>query len=86
MVLETYTYVAYDFSNDREEFAANIGGYPGAPETGEFAFLMENHTGKSGPRHELQELLAWLAGVRKRQRFLGYAEAECTYLYDIAVW
>ena len=26
------------------EFAANIGGYSGAPTLGEFAFLMENHT------------------------------------------
>ena len=72
--------------NDRDEFAGNIGGFQGAPDAGEFAFLLENHPGKSGPRHELIELLAWLEGVRKRQRFLGYAESELIYLYDIAVW
>ena len=27
-----------------------------------------------------------LEGVRKIQRFLGFAESELTYLYDIAVW
>ena len=72
--------------NDRAEFAANVGGYVGAPDDGEFAFLMENHSGKGGPRYELLELLAWLEGVRKIQRFLGFAESELTYLYDIAVW
>jgi hypothetical protein len=47
---------------------------------------MENHSGEGGPRYELQELLVWLEGVRKIQRFLGFAESELTYLYDIAVW
>ena len=72
--------------NDRAEFAANVGGYAGAPDDGEFALLMENHSGEGGPRYELQELLVWLEGVRKIQRFLGFAESELTYLYDIAVW
>ena len=57
--------------NDREELAANIGGYPGAPPLGEFAFLMENHTGQSGPRHELQDILGWLEKRRKVMRMLG---------------
>lgn len=71
--------------NDREELAANFGGYKGAPEGGEFGFIAENHTGQSGPRTELLELLDWLARLRRRQRFLGYAESELTYLYDIPV-
>jgi hypothetical protein len=40
----------------------------------------------SGPRHELQELLDWLQGVRKRQMFLGFDPSAWTYLYDIPVW
>ena len=48
--------------------------------------MMENHSGKGGQRYELLELLAWLEGVRKIQRFLGFEESELTYLYDIAVW
>ena len=71
---------AYDWScvrNDREEFAANIGGYTGAPILGEFAFMLENHTGQSGPRHELEELLEWLAGRRKIQRMLGTQIDRC---------
>ena len=47
---------------------------------------MENHSGEGGPRYELQELMVWLEGVRKIQRFLGFVESELTYLYDIAVW
>ena len=72
--------------NDREELALNIGGYRGAPDTGEFAAMMENHTGQSGPRTELLELLDWLRRLRRRQRFLGFKESELTYLYDIPVW
>ena len=72
-------------SNDREELAANFGGYSGAPEGGEFGFICENHTGQSGPRTELLELLDWLARLRSRQRFLGYNESDLTYLYDIPV-
>ena len=72
-------------SNDREELAANFGGYDGAPEGGEFGFIIENHTGQSGPRTELLHLLEWLARLRSRQRFLGYSESELTYLYDIPV-
>ena len=71
------------YSNDREEFAANIGGYPGAPTLGEFAFLIENHTGQSGPRHELQDMLGWLEERRQDMRMLGYKEDELVYLYDI---
>ena len=73
-------------SNDREELAANIGGYEGAGHSGEFAFLQENHTGQSGPRTELAEIMDWLARKRRQQRFLGYPEECCTYMYDIPAW
>lgn len=63
-----------------------MGGYPGAPLRGEFGFLIENHTGMSGPRAELWHILEWLGAVRRRQRFLGYEEKELTYMYDIPVW
>ena len=45
--------------------------------------MMENHTGQSGPRTELLELLDWLRRLRRRQRFLGFKESDLTYLYDI---
>eukprot|EP01046_Picozoa_sp_COSAG06_P046637 COSAG06_NODE_6635_length_2845_cov_2.705497_3_plen_137_part_00 len=73
----------------RESLTLNIGGYRGAPDTGEFAAVtvMENHTGQSGPRTELLELLDWLWRLRRRrQRFLGFKESKLTYLYDIPVW
>jgi hypothetical protein len=66
--------------------AGNIGGYPDAPQGGEFAFNRENHSGVSGPRHELKTILDWLASVRHRQCLLGYPAREWTYLYDIPVW
>ena len=72
--------------NKREVLAANVGGFQGAPPRGEFAFLTENHSGVSGPRGELWHMMEWLSAVRRRQRFLGYDEAELTYLYDIPVW
>ena len=69
--------------NDREELALNIGGFRGAPDTGEFGTVMENHTGQSGPRTELLELLEWLRRLRQRQRFLGFQEANLTYMYGV---
>lgn len=72
--------------NDREVLGCNVGGYDGAPARGEFGFLRENHTGISGPRHELSTILAWLVDVRRRQSLLGYGPGERTYLYDIPVW
>ena len=91
--------------NDREELGLNIGGYRGAPDSGEFGTLikqilnllaielykvsqsliissmcryigtiMENHTGQSGPRTELLEIMGWFTRLRKRQRLLGFKE------------
>jgi hypothetical protein len=48
--------------------------------------MRTNHTGQSGPRTELLELLDWLRRLRRRQRFLGFKESDLTYLYDIPVW
>ena len=61
----------------------NIGGYRGAPDTGEFGTIIENHTGQSGPRAELLELLDWLRRLRRRQRFLGFKEGDLTYMYGV---
>jgi hypothetical protein len=103
--------------NDREELGLNIGGYRGAPDSGEFGTLikqilnllaielykvsqsliissmcryigtiMENHTGQSGPRTELLEILGWFTHLRKRQRLLGFKEEHLSYLYDCPVF
>jgi hypothetical protein len=64
----------------------NVGGYEGAPSSGEFAVILENHTGNSGPRGELLHILEYLHDLRGRQRALGFPESCLTYLYDIPVW
>ena len=72
--------------NGREVLGGNVGGYRGAPPSGEFGFLTENFSAFSGPRVELGHILDWLDYVRRRQRFLGFVESALTWLYDIPVW
>ena len=47
---------------------------------------MENHTGQSGPRTELLEIMGWFTRLRKRQRLLGFKEEHLSYLYDCPVF